>query len=123
MTKKFFFDTYALVEIGKNNPNYGPYKNDVKVFISMLNLVELAYFLLRENREHEINETFEKLSKFAVPYDAETLKNAAKMKFRYKKEKLSFVDCIGYLLAKKHGAKFLTGNEKFRDKKNVEFVK
>jgi len=123
MTKAFFFDTYALIEIGKNNPNYEPYKKDVRIFISMLNLMELAYFLIRENRESEIEEIFNNLSKFAISYNKEILVNTAKMKHQYRKEKLSYIDCIGYLLAKQQNVKFLTGDEKFRDKKGVEFVK
>ena len=123
MTKSLFFDTYALIEIGKNNPNYESYKKDVKIFISMLNLMELAYFLLRENRESEIEEIFNNLSKFAISYNKEILVNTAKMKHQYRKEKLSYIDCIGYFMAKQQNIKFLTGDEKFRDKKNVEFVK
>ena len=123
MTKVFFFDTYALIEIGKNNSGYEPYKKNVKIFISMLNLMELAYFLIRENREHEIEEIFNKLSRFAVSYSKEILINAAKMKHQYKIEKLSYIDCIGYLLAKQYNIKFLTGDEKFRNKQNVEFIK
>ncbi len=123
MTKTLFFDTYALIELGKNNPNYKGYREGVKIVLTDLNLLELSYFLLREGKEKEINELFEKLSRFAISYDKEILVSAAKMKFRYKSEKLSFVDCIGYELAGKHGCKFLTGDEKFRNKKNVEFVK
>ena len=123
MTKVLFFDTYALIEIGKNNPHYESYKKDVKIFISTLNLMELAYFLIREDREGEIEEIFNKLSRFAVSYNKEILINAAKMKYKYKKEKLSYIDCIGYLLARQNNIKFLTGDEKFRNKKNVEFVK
>ena len=123
MTKPFFFDTYALIEIGKNNPRYEPYKESVKIFLSMLNLMELAYFLIRENRESEIEEIFNNLSKFAISYNKEILVNTAKMKHQYRKEKLSYIDCIGYFMAKQQNIKFLTGDEKFRDKKNVEFVK
>lgn len=123
MTKAFFFDTYALIEIGKNNLNYESYKKDVKIFISMLNLLELTYFLIKENRKDEIDEIFSKLAKFTVPYDKEILIDAALMKYKYKKEKLSFIDCIGYELAKKYNCKFLTGDEKFKTKNNVEFVK
>ena len=123
MTKALFFDTYALIEIGKNNINYEPYKTDVKIFISMLNLMELAYFLIREKRENEIDGVFNELGKFVVSYNKEILINAAKMKYRYKKERLSYVDCIGYLLAKQLNVKFLTGDEKFKKMKNVEFVK
>ena len=122
MTKVFFFDTYALIEIGKNNPNYESYRKDVKMFISMLNLMELAYFLIRENRGDEIEEIFNKLSGFAVSYNKEILINAAKMKYLHRKEKLSYIDCIGYFLAREMNIKFLTGDEKFRNKKNLEFV-
>ena len=45
------------------------------------------------------------------------------MKFKFVKQKISFIDCIGYLIAKKNNAKFLTGDEHFRNKDNVEFVK
>ena len=123
MTKTFFFDTYALIELGKNNPSYNNYKEDVKILLTELNLLELTYFLLREGKENEVKDIFEKLSRFSVSYDKDVLVSAAKMKFKYKREKLSFVDCIGYELAKRHGCKFLTGDEKFKDKKNVEFVK
>ena len=44
-------------------------------------------------------------------------------KFKFKKEKLSYIDCLGYEVAKKLKIKFLTGDEGFRDKENVEFVK
>ena len=123
MTSTFFFDTYALIEIGKNNPNYEPYKKNVKIFISMLNLMELAFFLIKEKREEEIEEIFNKLSRFAISYNKEILVGAAKMKHQYNKEKLSYIDCIGYLLARQQKIKFLTGDEKFRNKKDVEFVK
>ena len=53
----------------------------------------------------------------------DVLIKAAEMKFKFLKERLSFIDCIGYILAKKHGALFLTGDERFRNKENVEFVK
>jgi len=32
-------------------------------------------------------------------------------------------DCVGYVLAIRNNLKFLTGDEKFENKKNVEFVK
>ena len=44
-------------------------------------------------------------------------------KLKYKKERVSYVDCIGHALALELGIRFLTGDEKFEDKDNVEFVK
>ena len=123
MTNKFFFDTYALVEIAKSNPNYEKYKEGIGILTNKLNLMEFAYFLIREKRENEINEFFKMLSRFNVDYDNEILIEAVKMKFKFNHEKLSFIECIGYHLAKKHNTKFLTGDEKFRNKENVEFIK
>jgi uncharacterized protein len=40
-----------------------------------------------------------------------------------KKRKLSIPDCIGYVVAKREGAKFLTGDKEFENFSNVEFVK
>ncbi len=120
---EYFFDTYALIEIYKSNPKYEKYQKYIGMIINKLNLLEYAYFLMREGRQSEVKEIFEKLSRFNVDYDNELLAEAAKMKFKFAKEKLSFIDCIGYILAKQHNAKFLTGDEKFRNKENVEFVK
>jgi len=123
MNKKYFFDTYALIEIYKGNPNYEKYRDGINLILNKLNLMEYSYFLMRVGRKNEIENFFLNLSRFCVDYDDEILKSAVEMKFKYKKDKLSFVDCIGYFLAKKHGCKFLTGDEKFKDLKNVEFVK
>ena len=123
MTKAFYFDTYALIEIGKGNKNYEPYKQNVKVILNKLNLFEFAFFLIREGREKETSEIFEKFSRFNIDYDDEILIKSAEMKFKFLKDRLSFVDCIGYNIAKKNNAKFLTGDEKFRKMENVEFVK
>ena len=123
MTKKFYFDTYALVEISKGNPNYEPYKEDVIVLLNTLNLLEFSYFLFTEKRENEIKEFFNNYLRFNVNYDEQILINAAEMKFKFLKERLSFIDCVGYMIAKKRNAKFLTGDEKFRKMDNVEFVK
>jgi predicted nucleic acid-binding protein len=123
MANKFFFDTYALMEVGKGSQKYEPYKEGIIVFLNKLNLLELSYFLIKEGNGDKAKEIFNKYARFNADYDEEILINAAKMKFKFLKERLSFIDCIGYFLAKKNNAKFLTGDEKFRDMENVEFVK
>ena len=123
MTNKFYFDTYALIEIFKGNIKYEKYKKEVGIILNKLNLFEYTYFLIKINRENEIKEIFDKLLRFNVDYDENDLIKSAIMKFKFLKQRLSFIDCIGYVLAKKYNAKFLTGDEKFRHKENVEFVK
>ena len=123
MNKRYFFDTYALVEIYKSNPAYEKYKEGIIIFLNKLNLLEFSYYLMREGKENEVMEIFNKYSRHYVNYDEDVLIKAAEMKFKFLKERLSFIDCIGYILAKKNNALFLTGDEKFRNKENVEFVK
>ena len=123
MSKGFYFDTYALIEIRKGNNRYLPYTKDVDIILNNLNLMELTFYLIRTDKEKDVQDSFSELSKNNTDYDKAILIEASRMKFKYKKEKLSFVDCIGYCLAKRHKVKFLTGDEKFRHKENVEFVK
>ena len=123
MNEKIYSDTYALIEVYKGNPNYDKYKKDINLILNKLNLLEYAYFLIRNNRDDEIKEIFNRLSRYNVDYGEDDLINAAAMKFKFLKQRLSFIDCIGYILAKKHNAKFLTGDERFRHKDNVQFVK
>jgi len=123
MTKILFYDTYALIEIYKENSHYEKYKRGFKIILNKLNLLEFSYFLFREGKGNETKEIVNRFLRFNIDYDEDLLIKAAEMKFKLLKERLSFVDCIGYLLAKKNNAKFLTGDEKFRDMKNVEFVK
>ena len=39
------------------------------------------------------------------------------------KRKPSYIDCIGYMVAKRLNIKFLTGDKDFEDLDNVKFVK
>lgn len=58
-----------------------------------------------------------------MDYDQNVIEGASRFKLQYKKRNLSMTDCIGYILAKKLGIKFLTGDKEFEDMENVEFVK
>jgi predicted nucleic acid-binding protein len=64
-----------------------------------------------------------KVAKSLIPINLGNIRGGMKFKLKYKKEHLSYVDCIGWAKAKELGIKFLTGDEKFEDKDNVEFVK
>ena len=42
---------------------------------------------------------------------------------RKNEKKLSLIDCLGYVIAKSLGMRFLTGDREFEGMANVEFVK
>lgn len=120
---RFFFDSYALIEIFKGNPHFEHYKKN-RVVITYLHLFELYYCLLREgHREKEIEEFFHFVKKFCIDLQFEWIKKASEFKESHKKRRLSYADCLGYIIAQDLRIKFLTGDKEFEHLENVEFVK
>ncbi|MBI2671536.1 PIN domain-containing protein [Candidatus Woesearchaeota archaeon] len=119
LIKIYFFDTYALIEIYEGNKDYDKYK-DKEFVTSYLNLIEFDFYLLKNEEDRNL---FKRLKEFIVRIEDEDVKKANELKLKYKKEYISFIDCLGYIIAKRLGIKFLTGDNKFKDKENVEFVK
>ena len=122
MTEEYFFDTYAIFEIIGGNKSYEKYTDKV-ITLTKLNIFELFYNALKDFGEQEANKIIEIYYPSVVEYNKEVIKEAAKLRLKYKKRDLSMADCIGYIVAKKLGIKFLTGDKEFEDLENVEFVK
>ena len=118
--EKYFFDTYAMIEIIRGNPKYSPYTKSL-VITSIFNLAELNYNLKKEMSKEKANKYTEDYFDFVVDVSLEDLKEAMDLKIKHKD--LSIPDVIGYIVAKRYGVKFLTGDEGFRNFNNVEFVK
>ena len=117
---KYFFDTYAIIEIIREKASYEKYK-DEEIITSILNLGELFYTLLREHgRETAVN-WYEKLQNIAIQADAETIIKAMEFRFAHRKRQLSFIDCVGYILARERSLKFLTGDPGFKGLEDVQF--
>ena len=85
--------------------------------------MELHYSILRLYGEEKAEKAFNFFNKFCIEFDDEIIKGANKFRLKNYRRDLSYIDCIGYVLAKKLNAKFLTGDEQFKDFENVEFVK
>jgi uncharacterized protein len=122
MDQIYFFDTYALFEISNGNENYRKYTN-CRMFTLKINLFELFYNYLKIENEKKSKIILTKYYPFTIVFDIEILSEAALFRWRHKKRKMSMVDCISYITAKKFGIKFLTGDKEFVDLENVEFVK
>ena len=119
---RYFFDSYAIIEIIRGNENYLKFK-DEELVTSILNLGEVYYYLLKEKDEKTADSWHRLLINSAMLVDSGIVVKAMKFRFENKSKKFSFVDCIGYMLAKEKGIKFLTGDKGFENFENVEFVK
>jgi uncharacterized protein len=119
---KYFFDSYAIIEILKNNPNYNRFADET-ILTSDLNLGEVYYALLKQIGREKADDWFENFKGTIIHFNSETVIEA--MFFRYKniKKKLSMIDCIGYKIAVNQKLKFLTGDKEFEQIQNVEYVK
>lgn len=125
---KYFYDTYALYEIVSGNKNYEKYKEGI-IITSLLNLIEFHYSLVIKFGEEMAKKLLNMIIKECVVVDItqEIILEAnlfrLKKKPSSKKEKFSYPDSYGYILAKRLNIKFLTGDEDFAKYDNVEFVK
>ena len=118
-----FFDSYALYEIIDGNPNYKKYSENIAIITTKLNLMELHYGLLNKYGKEVADKYYDIFVEFTVDINDDLIKKANEFRISLKKKKLSYVDCIGYIIAKSRNIKFLTGDQQFFELENVEFVK
>lgn len=124
-TKTYFFDTYALIELYKGDPDYLKYTKS-KVITTLLNIMELYNYLLKEINKDIAETKFNLYLKSCVTITPEIIKEAVEFRINFidnTKFKISYVDAIGYTIARKLDIKFLTGDQAFKDLKGVEYVK
>ncbi|MBI3588376.1 type II toxin-antitoxin system VapC family toxin [Candidatus Micrarchaeota archaeon] len=118
----FFFDTYAMVELIKQNPAYARFSGE-EAHTTVMNVAEFYHYTLtRHIDSQKADYWIKRLSQTALLIDLGTAVAAAKMRYEHRGKNISLVDCIGYVLAGKLGHRFLTGNPAFRNMPNVEFV-
>ncbi|MFH1376373.1 MAG: PIN domain-containing protein [Candidatus Woesearchaeota archaeon] len=120
--EEYLLDTYALIEIVKENNNYEKFKDTIN-FTSLLNLLELHNAILKSFGEGKADEITEKFKELLISFDIEDIKLASKLKSKFKPKKFSYIDCLGYAISINRKWKFVTGDKEFENLDNVEFVK
>jgi predicted nucleic acid-binding protein len=118
----YFLDTYAMIEIAKGNKKFEPYL-DHDLHTSLYNLYEFYTILLRDFNETIAQEFFYQFKRHIVPIKDDHIFKASKFMLENSKKRLSYADCIGYIIARENGIKFLTGDKEFENLDNIEFVK
>ena len=121
-TNTFFCDTYALIEIIGGNKTYNKYEDAILV-TSELNLIELYYHFLKNYGKNSAEYYFNHWLELCIKIPHSIIKVGMEIKLENKKEKLSYIDCIGYSFSLQNNILFLTGDSKFKNKPGVEFVK
>ena len=119
---KYYFDSYAIIEIIKGNPNYELFKDETFV-TSTINISEVYYYLINELGEQVAESVINKLNFEYLDVTYETALKTSIFRHKNKKKKLSYIDCLGYNLAINNNLIFLTGDKEFEHIEKVKFVK
>jgi predicted nucleic acid-binding protein len=115
-------DTYALMEIVKENSKFASYLT-LDFVITEITLVEFYGVILREFGEEAAGFWYDRLERYALPVERAVLKEAMRFKFTHRKADISFFDAAGYTFSFKHGYLFVTGDKEFERFSGVEFRK
>ncbi len=91
-------DTYALVEIGRDNSRF-MHILDEKFVVTDLTMAEFYSLLYRQGNESIAQYWYNKLRDYLVNVNVDTLIKALKYRIDHKKENLSIFDCVGYIFA------------------------
>jgi PIN domain nuclease of toxin-antitoxin system len=118
----FFFDSYALIELIKNNPTYEKFRDEL-IVTNALNIAETHYILMTIVGREKADAALQRLSVTLLALDKEIAIAASTFRHQQAKLKLSYANCIGYCLARKHHLLFLTGDDALKKFDSVEFVK
>ena len=119
----YSLDTYAMIEIVRGSKSYEKYL-DKEFITTKYNLAELHYFLLTRYNLKTADFFVRKFSIYAVDFDIDVISKAMVFRKKMRKEaKISYIDCLGYMVAIVNNVRFLTGDRHFRELENVEFVR
>lgn len=119
----YYFDTYALIELLRR-PDFSRYAAK-GLTTSRWNLAELLALDVREHGEASARRHFRRfLGACQDPTDEDLLRAAVfREEQRRKRRLLSYVDALGYVLARRLSLRFLTGDDAMEGLPNVLFVK
>ena len=109
------------MEIIAGNPDYEPYL-DAEIIINNFVFAELCYNLFKDKAVNASTYS-KKYSEHISSVYPEWIEEAMIFRIKWKDRKVSVPDCIGYIMAKKLGIEFLTGDKEFEKMENVKFVK
>lgn len=120
-TKKCL-DTYALIEIIKENPKFAHYLN-VDFVVADTTLAEFYWILLREYGAEAAEYWYRKLEQYTVAAELTLLIEAMAFRFEHRKQIFHSSTLQVTSLRLKHGYPLVTGDKEFENFEGVEFRK
>ena len=119
---KYFYDSFAIIELLKGNEKYSRYFSEYGGITSFHNANEVYYIMLREEGEEKAETALNFLRQITTHLDFDIIEESMKFRYKNKKSKFSYADCLGYIAARKNNLIFLTGDSGFKNFPNVDFI-
>jgi hypothetical protein len=123
-TKRFYYDSYAVLAYLSDNENYRPYFEENDGVLTKLNLIEIYYRTLEVHGAEGASQVVRVFAKYLIDFDISDIEGSMKLKLKLKKNgfDISYADAVGYYISLKCNVKFLTGDKWFKGLEGVEFV-
>jgi len=118
----YFYDSYAIIEYIKNNSLVFDYFEKSEGVLTILNVMEVYYIVLKDYNKEFAEMVYEKIIDLVIVPSNEEVKEAMQFKLNNQKKKLSYADVLGYIISKERNILFLTGDKEFKNLDNVQFI-
>lgn len=127
LARRVFYDSYAVLAYISGEKAFAKYFDGQSSggVLTKLNLMEI-YFRAAKLHGHEAaREVIDRFSRYLIDFDIDDIAGCMKLREELMKKRIgiSYVDALGYYLAKKMRIPFLTGDRQFADLAGVKFVK
>lgn len=125
---RFYYDSYAVLAYISGEKAFAKYFDDgdkSSGALTKLNLMEIYFRAAKLHGHDAARQVIDRFSRYLVDFDIDDIAGSMKLRERLMEKRLdiSYVDALGYYLAKKHGILFLTGDRHFEGLENVRYVK
>ena len=118
---EYFYDSYAIIEFLNGSPVYRPFFLEHDGVTTLYNVMEVCYIVLRDQGKEKAKKALDLLSSLVIHPTLDDAALAVTFRFANKEKRFSYADCLGYILARRLGRRFLTGD--FAGLPNVELVR
>lgn len=119
-----FFDSDVIYGVAVADPRFEKFVGEVMA-TTRLNLMEVYYVLRRAGHAGRAVEVYRETLPHAIEFSDEDLIAAMDWRsenFRKKTRELSYIDAVGYWVARSNGLIFTTGDRKFSGYPGVAVV-
>src|SRR3989344_6943654 len=95
--KKYFFDSYAIIEILKTNPKYLHYAEE-QVTITLLNLIEIVNSVFKDFGEEQARKIYNNLKYCVEELNEDVILESTKFKNKNSKKRFPMQIVLGIYL-------------------------